>query len=64
MSLHDLTLAARHATHALLFGLDGVSAGPAHAMLTERSLSMLYGQPLARVSYEDGIAFLPRRTNP
>jgi iron complex transport system ATP-binding protein len=61
MSLHDLTLAARHATHALLFGFDGVRAGPAPAMLTEGSLSTLYGQPLARVAFEDGIAFLPRR---
>src|SRR4029453_3689976 len=62
MSLHDLTLAARHATHAILFGFDRVSAGTAHAMLTEGNLSALYGQPLARVAFEDGIAFLPRRT--
>ena len=62
MSLHDLTLATRHATHALLFGFDGVAAGPAHDMLTERNLSALYGQPLARVAFEDGFAFLPRKT--
>ena len=60
MSLHDLTLAARHATHALLFGFDGVRAGPAHEMLTEHKLSALYGQALAGVPFEDGIAFLPR----
>ena len=62
MSLHDLTLAARHATHALLFGFDGVSAGTARDMLTERRLSALYGQPLARVDFDDGVAFLPRAT--
>jgi iron complex transport system ATP-binding protein len=62
MSIHDLTLAARHATHALLFGFDGVAAGPVNEMLTERRLSALYGQPLARVDFEDGVAFLPRAT--
>jgi ABC-type cobalamin/Fe3+-siderophores transport system ATPase subunit len=59
MSLHDLTLAARHATHALLFGFDGVAAGPAHEMLTGRKLSALYGQPLVAVAHAGGIAFLP-----
>ena len=59
MSLHDLTLAARHATHALLFGFDGVSSGPAHEMLTERNLSALYGQPLVAVPHAGGTAFLP-----
>ena len=60
MSLHDLTLAARHATHALLFGFDGVSAGPAREMMTAPKLSALYGQALAGVPFEDGTAFLPR----
>jgi iron complex transport system ATP-binding protein len=60
MAIHDLTLAARHATHALLFGFDDVRAGPAHEMLTEADLSRLYGLPLARVAYQGGVAFLPR----
>ena len=59
MSLHDLTLAARHATHALLFGFDGVSAGPAQTMLTSRNLSALYGQPLVAVPHAGRTAFLP-----
>lgn len=62
MAIHDLTLAARHATHALLFGFDGATGGPVHDMLTERNLSALYGQPIARVPFEDGVAFLPRAT--
>jgi iron complex transport system ATP-binding protein len=60
LAIHDLTLAARHATHALLFGFDGAAAGPVHEMLTERRLSALYGQPIARVAFEDAVAFLPR----
>ncbi len=60
MAMHDLTLAVRHATHALLLGRDGASAGPAQEMLTERRLSALFGQPLAAVPFEGSIAFLPR----
>jgi iron complex transport system ATP-binding protein len=60
VAIHDLTLAARHATHALLMGFDGAAAGPVDEMLTERRLSALYGQPIARVPFEDGVAFLPR----
>ena len=61
MSIHDLTLAARHATHALLFGFDRVSAGPASQMLTAGRLSALYGQRLVAVPFEGGAAFLPGR---
>jgi iron complex transport system ATP-binding protein len=59
MSIHDLTLAARHATHALLFGAEGVRAGPASEMLTARNLSALYRQPLVAVPHAGGTAFLP-----
>jgi iron complex transport system ATP-binding protein len=59
MAIHDLTLAARHATHALLFGFDGVCAGPAHEMLTAARLSALYGQPLVAVAHAGRTAFLP-----
>jgi len=59
MSIHDLTLAARHASHALLFGFDGVRAGPASEMLTARNLSALYRQALVAVPHAGGTAFLP-----
>ncbi|MFO1302656.1 MAG: ABC transporter ATP-binding protein [Burkholderiales bacterium] len=59
MAMHDLTLAARHATHALLMGRDGVSAGPAGELLTERNLSALFGQRLAAVPFDGSTAFLP-----
>jgi len=59
MSIHDLTLAARNATHALLFGFEGVSAGPATELLTARNLSALYGQALVAVQHTGGTAFLP-----
>ncbi|HTQ00494.1 MAG TPA: ABC transporter ATP-binding protein [Casimicrobiaceae bacterium] len=59
MSLHDLTLATRHATHALLFGFAAVSAGPAAQMLTQERLSALYGQPLVAIAHPRGTAFLP-----
>ena len=60
MALHDLTLAARHATHALLMGREGARAGPARDMLTERNLSALFGQPLAAIPFEGSTAFVPR----
>jgi iron complex transport system ATP-binding protein len=59
MALHDLTLAARHATHALLFGRDGVAAGIATELLTAQRLSALYGQELVAVDGARGPAFLP-----
>jgi iron complex transport system ATP-binding protein len=59
MSIHDLTLAARHASHALLFGSEGVRAGPASEMLTAGNLSALYRQPLVAVPHAGGTAFLP-----
>jgi iron complex transport system ATP-binding protein len=59
MALHDLTLAARHATHAILLGCDGVAAGPAAALLTAERLSELYGQALVAVPHPRGTAFLP-----
>ena len=59
MALHDLTLAARHATHAVLFGFDRVTAGPAPELLTVERLSELYGQALVAVPLQRGSAFLP-----
>jgi iron complex transport system ATP-binding protein len=59
MAVHDLALAARHATHALLFGFDSVTAGTASDLLTAERLSALYGQRLIAVPHPRGPAFLP-----
>jgi iron complex transport system ATP-binding protein len=59
MTLHDLALAARYATHAILFSCDNFEAGPADALLNAEKLSALYGQPLVAVAHARGTAFLP-----
>jgi iron complex transport system ATP-binding protein len=59
MALHDLTLAARHATHAVLMGCDIVETGAAGALLNAEKLSALYGQELVAVAHSRGTAFLP-----
>lgn len=48
-SVHDLNLAARFATHALVLGPRGHRAGAADAVLTEPVLSEAFGHPLSRV---------------
>ena len=59
MAVHDLTLAARYATHAVLLGCDKVEAGPAAELLDAGKLSLLYGLPLIAVAHPRGPAFLP-----
>jgi iron complex transport system ATP-binding protein len=59
MALHDLTLAARHATHVVLMGCDKVEAGAAGELLSAERLSALYGQALVAVAHPRGTAFLP-----
>jgi len=59
MALHDLTLAARHATHVVLMGCDKVEAGAAGDLLSAERLSALYGQALVAVAHPRGAAFLP-----
>ncbi len=59
MALHDLALALRVATHAVLLGCTGVEAGPATSLLTAPRLSELYGQALIAVDHPRGTAFLP-----
>jgi iron complex transport system ATP-binding protein len=59
MALHDLALAARYATHAILFGCDRFESGPAPALLTAEKLSSLFGQQLVALQHAHGIAFLP-----
>jgi iron complex transport system ATP-binding protein len=59
MALHDLALAARYATHAILFGCDAVETGTAGDLLTVERLSALYGQVLVAMPHPRGTAFLP-----
>jgi iron complex transport system ATP-binding protein len=59
MALHDLTLAARYATHAVLLGCESVETGPASLLLGAEKLSRLYGQALVAVAHPRGPAFLP-----
>jgi len=59
MALHDLTLAARHATNVVLMGCDKVEAGKAVDLLGAERLSALYGQALVAVAHPRGTAFLP-----
>jgi iron complex transport system ATP-binding protein len=59
MTLHALTLAARHATHAVLMGGERVECGPAAALLTAERLSRLFGQSLVAVGHGSATAFLP-----
>ena len=59
MALHDLTLAVRYATHAVLLGGEKVEAGPASALLNAEKLSALFGQELVAVAHSRGTAFLP-----
>ena len=59
MAMHDLTLAARYATHAALMSGDRVETGTAAALLTAETLSALFGQSLVTVAHPRGAAFLP-----
>ncbi len=59
MALHDLALAMRVATHAVLLGCESVETGPAATLLTAPRLSALYGQALIAVDHPRGTAFLP-----
>lgn len=61
MALHDVNLAARYCDHALLLFGDGTwLAGHAAELLTETTLSRLYGHPVRALAGPDGhAAFLP-----
>jgi iron complex transport system ATP-binding protein len=57
-SLHDLSLAARFATHALVFaGAGRCIAGRADAVLTEATLGAAFGHPVRRLA-QDGVVAL------
>jgi iron complex transport system ATP-binding protein len=63
LSLHDLSLAQRVATHVLLLGAsreaDTPLAGPAAEMLTENRLSAAFGHRLHRHEAEGRVWWLP-----
>lgn len=54
--LHDLTLAARHATHAALLACDGRLAafGPSSDVLAPDALATVFGVPFARLHSAGG----------
>jgi iron complex transport system ATP-binding protein len=56
MVLHDLTLAARHATHAALLACDGRLAafGPSSDVLAPEALAEVFGVPFARLHSAGG----------
>ena len=58
---HDLNLAFRFATHAIVLQGDGSSVlGTTAEVMQERTLSAAFGCAIARVSYGDaGVAFIP-----
>ncbi|MGE3535909.1 MAG: metal ABC transporter ATP-binding protein [Candidatus Tectimicrobiota bacterium] len=51
---HDLPLALRYATHLALLGQGQVSAGPARVMLTQPTLTQVYGRPMTITYAADG----------
>lgn len=48
IALHDLNLAARFASHALLLGGAAPAAGPLDEVMTEQALSAVFRHPLRR----------------
>jgi len=61
MTLHDVNLAARYCTHALLLFGDGAwSAGPLGELFSAEVLTRLYRHPVEAVNTRTGIAYLPR----
>jgi iron complex transport system ATP-binding protein len=59
MSLHDAGLAARFADDALLlFGNGEWLSGPAREVLTEATISRLYGVPVREIAWADGRTFV------
>lgn len=60
MSVHDLSLAQRVASHVLLLAGDGQALmGPVAEVMTEASLSAAFGHPMHRVSAQGRLWWLP-----
>jgi len=61
MTLHDVNIAVRYCTHALLLFGDGKwCAGPIFEMLSAEVLTRLYRHPVVAVDTGEGIAYLPK----
>ncbi len=61
MVSHDLNLAQRVATHALLMMKDGSwLAGPKEQVMTAEQLSICLGHPIERFVHADQTLFLPK----
>lgn len=58
-SVHDLHLAARFATHALVIGPQGHCAGPADEVLDEATLAGAFGHAIRRVRAGGQWLFVP-----
>ncbi len=58
-SVHDLNLAARFATHALVLGPHGHRAGPVAEVMDETTLSRTFGHALRRVRVGGHWLFVP-----
>ncbi|MCP1315960.1 MULTISPECIES: ABC transporter ATP-binding protein [unclassified Halomonas] len=62
MCLHDVNLAARWCSHALLLHPDGeAEAGPVDDLLELAALERLYRQPLSAAEIDGAPVFMPRR---
>jgi iron complex transport system ATP-binding protein len=62
VSLHDINLAARFCSHALLmFGEGETLAGPVQTVLNATNLSRLYHLPVRPVSWPGGTLYIPER---
>jgi iron complex transport system ATP-binding protein len=60
LALHDLNLAARFATHALLLAPEGrTSAGPVDHVMTEAALAAAFDHPLKRQRVDSRWIYLP-----
>ena len=59
LSIHDLNLARRVATHAVLLGGPVVVAGPVDAVMREAPLTAAFGHPVTRHDVGGRLIFVP-----
>jgi iron complex transport system ATP-binding protein len=61
LSIHDLNLARRFATHALLLAGDGgvPVQGPVGDAMRAEALAAVFGHPLAAATVGDRVVYLP-----
>ena len=59
-SVHDLNLAARFATHAMLYRGEGlVDHGPIAEVMSDAALSSAFRYPVARATVGERTVFIP-----